>query len=227
MKRTVGNVTGGVLAALLTTATALTALPSTTLAQSAPATQAQSDAQPVLIIRRIEPTRQVEAPAITFVRTLTPTAPAAPAVIIARTIEPRPTVDAAPAAPTLDEAAIAARDGRMLDSLTRQSIAAIIGSGLENDGETTSGEREAVEAFYASRDHKPLFTSAGDLNALGASIRELFETADAYGLNAGDFAHDAFLSSDARHRMPAPRRKPTSPWPFGPCAMRATPRPAA
>ena len=167
-----------------TTLFAATAAPAA--AQSATVEASDGTAQPVVIVRRIEPSVTSGAPAVTFVRTLTPTlTTTTPAVTIARTIEPRPAAQ---------DGAIAARDARMLDTLTRQSIASIITNGLDNDGETTRTEREAVEALYAARDHKPLFTSAGQANSFGTAIRGLFETADAYGLDPADFVHAAFLT---------------------------------
>ncbi len=119
--------------------------------------------------------------------------PARPNTVIARTITP-----AAAPAPVIDEAAIAARDARMIDTLTTQSIASIIGSGLENDGETTSSERQAAQAFYAARDHAPLFLTSGRLNARGETLLDLFQTADAYGLNPVDFENPAFIDADAK-----------------------------
>ncbi|MEM6711427.1 MAG: L,D-transpeptidase family protein [Pseudomonadota bacterium] len=96
----------------------------------------------------------------------------------------------------LEAEAITLRDARMLDALTTQSIAQMIQAGLENDGETTATERQAAEAFYAERDHRPVFVTAGQLTERGATLAELFRTADAYGLNPDDFRHEAFLSLD-------------------------------
>jgi hypothetical protein len=112
---------------------------------------------------------------------------------LARTITP-----AATPAPVIDEAAIAARDGRMIDTLTTQSIASIIGRGLENDGETTSSERQAAQDFYESRGHAPLFLTAGSLNARGEALLDLFQTADDYGLNPVDFENPAFIDAGAK-----------------------------
>ena len=95
-----------------------------------------------------------------------------------------------------DERAIAARDASMLDTLTQQTIANIVSTGLDNDGETTAAERQAAEAFYASRDHTPFFLEGGALNARGQAILELFETADVYGLNPVDFKNPAFIEVD-------------------------------
>ncbi|MEQ8656806.1 MAG: L,D-transpeptidase family protein [Hyphomicrobiales bacterium] len=122
--------------------------------------------------------------------------PRRPNTVISRTITPA--VATVAPAPEVDETAIAARDARMLNTLTTQSIAALIGQGLENDGETTSQEREAAEAFYASRDYAPLFLTSGTLNELGATLLDVFETADAYGLNPVDFENVAFIAKDAR-----------------------------
>ncbi|MBV6657648.1 MAG: L,D-transpeptidase family protein [Devosiaceae bacterium] len=97
------------------------------------------------------------------------------------------------AAPVVDEAAIAARDARMLDTLTGQVIRSLIEAGLQNDGETTSAERDAVEAFYADRNFESLFVAAGALTDLGLSTLNTFRTADVYGLNPADFEHAAFL----------------------------------
>lgn len=118
--------------------------------------------------------------------------PDRPNTVITRTITP-----AAAPAPVIDEAAIAARDARMVDTLTTQSIATIMRGGLENDGETTSQERQAVEAFYAERDHAPLFLTAGRLNARGEALLDLFQTADVFGLNPVDFENPAFIDADA------------------------------
>lgn len=118
--------------------------------------------------------------------------PDRPNTVITRTITP-----AAAPAPVIDEAAIAARDARMVDTLTTQSIATIMRSGLENDGETTSQERQAVEAFYAERDHAPLFLTAGRLNARGEALLDLFQTADVFGLNPVDFENPAFIDAQA------------------------------
>ncbi|MBO6676434.1 MAG: L,D-transpeptidase family protein [Rhizobiales bacterium] len=118
--------------------------------------------------------------------------PDRPNTVITRTVPP-----AAAPAPVIDETAIAARDARMIETLTTQSIAAIISGGLENDGETTSQERQAVEAFYAERDHAPLFLTAGGLNARGETLLNLFQTADIYGLNPVDFENTAFIDDEA------------------------------
>lgn len=118
--------------------------------------------------------------------------PDRPNTVITRTITP-----AAAPAPVIDEAAIAARDARMVDTLTTQSIATIMRGGLENDGETTSQERLAVEAFYAERDHAPLFLTAGRLNARGEALLDLFQTAYVFGLNPVDFENPAFIDAQA------------------------------
>ncbi|MEO0385679.1 MAG: L,D-transpeptidase family protein [Pseudomonadota bacterium] len=122
--------------------------------------------------------------------------PQRPNTVIARTITPA--VATVAPVPEIDETAIAARDARMLNTLTAQSIAAIIVQGLDNDGETTRQEREAAEAFYASRDHAPLFLTGGKLNELGATLLDVFETADSYGLNPVDFENVAFIAKDAQ-----------------------------
>jgi murein L,D-transpeptidase YcbB/YkuD len=119
--------------------------------------------------------------------------PDRPNSVVARTITP-----AAAPAPVIDEAALAARDARMIDTLTTQSIASIIGRGLENDGETTSSERQAAQAFYDSRGHAPLFLTAGSLNARGEALLDLFQTADDYGLNPVDFENPAFIDVGAK-----------------------------
>lgn len=127
--------------------------------------------------------------------------PERPNTVVARNLTPA-TTTVAPAQNVdqyeIDETAIAARDARMLDTLTRQSIAAIVGQGLENDGETTSQERQAAEAFYANRGHAPLFLTAGKLNELGATLLDVFETADSYGLNPVDFENIAFIAKDGQ-----------------------------
>jgi len=120
--------------------------------------------------------------------------PQRPNTVIARTITPA-AVTVAPV-PEIDETALAARDARMLNTLTTQSIATLIGQGLENDGETTSQERQAAEAFYASRDHAPLFLTGGKLNALGITLLSVFETAGTYGLDPVDFENIAFITKD-------------------------------
>ncbi|MFN3227366.1 MAG: murein L,D-transpeptidase [Hyphomicrobiales bacterium] len=119
--------------------------------------------------------------------------PDRPNSVVARTITP-----AAAPAPVIDEAALAARDARMIDTLTTQSIASIIGHGLENDGETTSSERQAAQDFYESRGHAPLFLTAGSLNARGEALLDLFQTADDYGLNPVDFESPAFINVGAK-----------------------------
>ena len=159
-----------------------------------------NEASPVLIIQRIEPQRPTVPPTVTYATTITPQVPQ---VVIAHTITPAQT--AQPVA-QIDEAAIAARDARMVDTLTTQSIAAITASGLENDGETTSAERDAAEAFYASRDNAPLFMSAGRFNALGEAMLELFQTADVHGLEPLDFENPAFpQNGEATDAMAAAR----------------------
>lgn len=155
--------------------------------------------------QRVE-TQNVETPRVLITHRITPTVPVLPQVEYVHRITPQtaPTqVGKGPAvgqpevsAPVVDEQAIAARDASMLDTLTQQSIAGIITPGLINDGETTSGEREAVEAFYADRDHAPLFVQGGQLTELGLSLRTLFETADAYGLSPTDFENAAFFPSN-------------------------------
>lgn len=120
--------------------------------------------------------------------------PTRPNTVIARTITPA-AATVAPV-PEIDETAIAARDARMLNTLTAQSIAAIIVQGLDNDGETTSQEREAAEAFYTSRDHAPLFLTGGKLNELGITLLSVFETAGTYGLDPVDFENIAFITKD-------------------------------
>lgn len=168
----------------------------------------------VVILQRIEPrplevdTAQApaETPQVVILQRITPSAPALPQVEYVHRITPQtaPTqIGKGPAvaepeiaAPVVDEQAIAARDASMFDALARQSIASLITPGLLNDGETTSGERDAAEAFYASRDHAPLFIQAGQLTELGRSLRALFDTADAYGLNPVDFENAAFFPVD-------------------------------
>ena len=98
----------------------------------------------------------------------------------------------------IDEAAIAERDARMFDTLTTQTIAQMVGGGLENDSETTVTERSAAEAFYAAREHNPVFIANGALTDLGQAILDVFASAETYGLSADDFAHDAFDVLDAR-----------------------------
>lgn len=174
----------------------------------------------VVILHRIEPRNTqvdvaetpVETPQVTITHRITPTVPALPQVEYVHRITPQspptqigkgpavaePELVAEPevSAPVIDEQAIAARDARMLETLTQQSIASLITPGLLNDGETTNGEREAAEAFYASRDHAPLFIQSGELTELGRSLRTLFETADVYGLNPADFENAAFFPVD-------------------------------
>ncbi|MFK7793177.1 MAG: murein L,D-transpeptidase [Devosiaceae bacterium] len=111
-------------------------------------------------------------------------------------------VNTKPATPTVTATedpiaeVIAARDARMLHTLTTQSISAITLQGLENDGETTSAERQAAEAFYAARDHAPFFMQAGAPNERGIALLQLFAEAEAYGLNPVDFENTAFIASD-------------------------------
>ncbi len=93
----------------------------------------------------------------------------------------------------IDHEAIAARDVRMFDTLTQQLIAFVIADGLENDGETTSAERRAVEDFFAARDFAPVFVNGGLNNHHGQALQGLFETADSYGLNPVDFENPHFL----------------------------------
>lgn len=170
----------------------------------------------IVVLQRIEPRTAPVTPELDIIHRITPRAPAVPQVEYVHRITPQtaptqalPTQDQStqvgkgPAvvepevsAPVIDQQAIAARDASMLDALTQQSIASIIAPGLINDGETTSGEREAVEAFYTSRDHAPLFVQGGELTELGRSLRTLFETADAYGLNPADFENVAFFAAD-------------------------------
>lgn len=178
----------------------------------------------VVILQRIEPrsgpevaepqtvetqraeTRQVETPQVVITHRITPTMPALPQVDYVYRVPPQtaPTqivkgpavAELEVAVPVIDQESIAARDASMLDALTQQSIASIIAPGLINDGETTSGEREAVEAFYAGRDHAPLFVHGGELTELGRSLSTLFETADTYGLNPTDFENAAFFPAD-------------------------------
>lgn len=173
----------------------------------------------VVILQRIEPRSTqaevveatVETPQVIITHRITPTVPALPQVEYVHRITPQspPTqIGKGPAVaepeisvpevsvPVIDEQAIAARDASMFDTLTQQSIASLITPGLLNDGETTSGEREAAEAFYANRDHAPLFIQSGEMTDLGRSLRALFETADAYGLNPADFENTAFFPVD-------------------------------
>lgn len=171
------------------------------------AIQAADIVPEVVVQQRIEPqTPAVETPQVVITQRITPSLPAAPQVEYVHRITPQDTpvqIGKGPAAgepvvsaPVIDEQDIAARDANMLNALTQQSIASILAPGLINDGETTSGEREAVEAFYASRDHAPLFVQGGELTELGRSLRTLFETADTYGLNPSDFENAAFFSAD-------------------------------
>lgn len=173
----------------------------------------------VVILQRIEPRSTqaevvealVETPQVIITHRITPTVPALPQVEYVHRITPQspPTqIGKGPAVaepeisvpevsvPVVDEQAIAARDASMFDTLTQQSIASLITPGLLNDGETTSGEREAAEAFYANRDHAPLFIQSGEMTELGRSLRALFETADAYGLNPADYGNTAFFPVD-------------------------------
>ncbi len=105
-----------------------------------------------------------------------------------------PTVSPAQPEPDAIAAIIEQRDASMFQTLTTQSVAAIVRAGLDNDGETTSAERQAAEAFYARRDHQPVFVEAGALNTQGRALLELFQNADAYGLNPVDFENPAFLA---------------------------------
>ena len=136
----------------------------------------------------ITPNAEPDLPIITDTRPSRSTPPQRP-------ISPA-TTPSAQTAYEHDERAIAARDARMLDTLTRQTIATIVSSGLDNDGETTTAERQAAEAFYAGRDHAPVFLQGGALNARGQAILELFEAADVYGLNPVDFKNPAFIEVD-------------------------------
>lgn len=187
---------------LLLSITASALLASTMIAghASAETDHAVSNAAPeVVVLQRIEP-QTTSIPQLDIVQRITPEAPQVEYVLTVTPQSDPVQIGKGPAAnepevaePVIDEAAIAARDARMLDTLTQQSIASIITPGLINDGETTSGEREAVEAFYASRDHAPLFIQAGELTELGHSLRTLFETADHYGLNPADYESAAFF----------------------------------
>jgi murein L,D-transpeptidase YcbB/YkuD len=158
-------------------------------AAEAPADLSEADVPDVVILQRITPSAPA-LPQVEYVHRITPQAP--PTQIGKGPAATDPEVSA----PVVDEQAIAARDARMFDTLTQQSIASLIAPGLLNDGETTSGERQATEAFYASRDHAPLFLQAGELTELGRSLRTLFETADAYGLNPVDYENEAFFPVD-------------------------------
>ncbi|MGD1885998.1 MAG: murein L,D-transpeptidase [Cohaesibacteraceae bacterium] len=190
MKLSIGARTGTLAAALLSTTAILAAAPSSAWAQYG-STIAQIDAAPVQAIEQvIETSTHGSTAAANYVR---PVFQAEPNVT-ARELAPLEPVAETTTVPMVDAAAIAARDGRMLATLPRQAIAAMIDAGLDNDGETTSSEREAIEAFYLSREHKPVFTSASAPNGLADVITQLFETADGYGLNPEDYAHGAFLS---------------------------------
>jgi murein L,D-transpeptidase YcbB/YkuD len=116
---------------------------------------------------------------------------------------------ASPAQPSSDAIAalIEQRDASMFQTLTTQSLASIVAGGLDNDGETTSAERQAAEAFYAQREHQPVFIEAGVLNQRGQALLELFQNADVYGLNPVDFENPAFLAPNevAQDAMQAAR----------------------
>ena len=149
---------------------------------------------PVVILQRLEP----RTPEVQVVARITPRLAVPPITIVQRLVPATPLVSA-----PVDQAAIAARDTRMMDTLVGQSIAQIMRQGLADDGETTQAERAAVEAFYRQRDHEPLFLAGGQLSRQGAAVLHLFEQAEDYGLNPLDFENAAFIeegehAADAR-----------------------------